>query len=766
MAKKRTHHVSAGADAAPCAHVAFSRPDYVIGAVTALVALAVYLPMLNTTVTGEDSGDFITAAYTLGIPHPPGYPLWCMLAKLFTLIPVSTIAWRVSAMSAFWGAATAGIVSLIIIRLTRNRLAALAGGLAVAFSFELWEQSTIAEVYSLNAFFVVSSVLILIVWQENRHPKLLYAFAALYGLGVSNHPTMALLGPVFALFILSLDRQPWLRWRLYVSLPMVALLFWGLVHIYLPVRAATGPYLNWGDPVTWDRFWDLVLRRQYDYPGVSDTPRSFQRIAQEFGVLLPMYKTQYTVWLAALPLLGLYPLWKSDRRRCLFIVGIFLYLNVAFGVYLNSNVDDDALWIISTFFIPAHVMAGIVMGVALDWLARIKPAQLAAAVWCLYVAVPIVPLITNYKANDRSQDYYAYDYGMNILNTMDENAIFFATTDEATFPVMYLQAVERLRPDVTFANKTGFPDESLYSDMPIEIRNSFSTPPTDEQIFFITDWVIAHTERPIYCNTMMTIEGLPGAKMVPEGLLYRLRRPDEPARETDWWSRYQWHHDMEQAPDPANMTASNVVSGYHYARGRELLFGGQTDAGLRALETAARLGGRRTSLLNDIARTCIDFQLYEAAIEYHEKALVLSPESSLALENLAKLHTAKGRHEQAIAYRLRLLDVLKRKYAPNDPRLAAAANDIAGAHYALGELVKTRTWLEFAIGIDEVHFDETPLFAARDLHNLSLVFFKQGDRQTATQYHNRAKEIILGVLGEEHPWAQRTLKGLFIYSNE
>jgi hypothetical protein len=188
------------------------RYDLLLAFVVVVVALGVYVATLGPTVTGEDSGELITAAYTMGIAHPPAYPTWCMAGKLFTYIPYGTIAWRVNFMSAFFAAGTCFFLSLLTIKVTRSRLAALTAGLACAFSLEFWEQSTIAEVYTLNAFFMAACLYLLCVWYESRRTSLLLVFSLLYGLSLGNHNTMAFLGPLFIAFVLYIDREPWRRW--------------------------------------------------------------------------------------------------------------------------------------------------------------------------------------------------------------------------------------------------------------------------------------------------------------------------------------------------------------------------------------------------------------------------------------------------------------------------------------------------------------------------------------------------------------------------
>src|SRR5438093_4180433 len=78
--------------------------------VTALVGMAtlgVYLATLSPTIGGGDGGELVTVGYVLGVAHPPGFPLYTLLAKLATLLPVGTVAWRVNLLSAVCAAAAA-----------------------------------------------------------------------------------------------------------------------------------------------------------------------------------------------------------------------------------------------------------------------------------------------------------------------------------------------------------------------------------------------------------------------------------------------------------------------------------------------------------------------------------------------------------------------------------------------------------------------------------------------------------------------------------
>ncbi len=616
--------------------------DLVVALACAAVAMAVYVRTLGPTVTGEDSGELVTAAYTMGIAHPPGYPLWCILGKLFTVIvPFGNIAWRVNLMSAFFGAATVFVVALMVVKLTRNRLAAVGAALALAFSAELWEQCVIAEVYSLNAFLVALCAFLLLVWYERRGTWLLLVFAVVYGLGLCNHNTMHFLAPLFGGFILVVDREPWRRWYVYVAMAALVGLAW-LTHLYLPIRSLANPPVDWGNPETWEGFWAVITREQYKFMFTAD-PRTPARFFTQCGSVLKLYAAQFTPALALLPLFGFYPLWKRDRYRFALVAGAAVYLILGFILILNSNMDRESVWISTVFYIPGYVFLAVLMGCAIDWLARLsksKGAQVALAALLAAVAA-LVPLAFNLHQNDRSEYYFSRDFTLNILNSLDEDAIYFPTADHATFPALYLQAVEGVRPDVTIANKYGYPEESVYADMPVEIRNQFGKIPTEGEEAVIEDWVIANTDRPVYFTKKRPIRGLPGATMVNAGLVYRVMRPGEELPDRDWWSEYTWHT-LDEADTRGEYTAELILSDYHYARGRSLLDQEQFDEGLEELDTAIRLGGASREAYNNVGSVCAEHGQVEAAINYYEKGIELDPEYDMVLRNLAKLSLQQG----------------------------------------------------------------------------------------------------------------------------
>ena len=212
----------------------FRKSDWIACWACFFVSLTVYVLTLQPTVGLEDSGELIVASDYLGVPHPPGYPIWSLLTWFFqwvfhavTFHGQPNPAWAVNLFSAVSGAAACGVLALLISRSGMDLLrsmktesnllgekteslfccaAGISGGLLLAFAMGMWSQAVIAEVYSLNIFFQSLVLLFLYRWMTNTkqsHWLFLCAFA--FGLGITNHQTLMFMAFAMAAGILFRD---------------------------------------------------------------------------------------------------------------------------------------------------------------------------------------------------------------------------------------------------------------------------------------------------------------------------------------------------------------------------------------------------------------------------------------------------------------------------------------------------------------------------------------------------------------------------------
>lgn len=183
-------------------------------AVVAAAAIVYALTAARDFVVG-DTAELAAAALTLGVAHPPGYPLLVLLGHAFSWLPVGPAAFRVNLLAVVASAATVGIVYLTAYRLVGDRLPAALAALLLAFNPLFWAWSLVFEAFPLNNLLAAAMVYLLVLWRERPERGWLVVAAALIaGLGLSNHQTIVLLGPA-VLFLLWDRRQallarPWL----------------------------------------------------------------------------------------------------------------------------------------------------------------------------------------------------------------------------------------------------------------------------------------------------------------------------------------------------------------------------------------------------------------------------------------------------------------------------------------------------------------------------------------------------------------------------
>ena len=195
--------------AAPAPVDAVQTP-YLMAACVSLGALILYIATLAPTTQFWDTSEYIAAAYTLGIPHPPGNPLFTLIAHVWGLIPwVAGYAMRINLFAAATSAVSAGCWFLVGERWLRSivpatwprRLAALAGAIVSATSFTVWNQSVVNEkVYTLSLLSIALILWLIVRWDDQpageAHDHYLLLIIYLLALTATNHMMGVLVGPV------------------------------------------------------------------------------------------------------------------------------------------------------------------------------------------------------------------------------------------------------------------------------------------------------------------------------------------------------------------------------------------------------------------------------------------------------------------------------------------------------------------------------------------------------------------------------------------
>jgi tetratricopeptide (TPR) repeat protein len=421
-----------------------------IGLILFVVALAMYMVTLAPTILWNDSGELISAAATLGIAHPTGYPLFVLVGKFFSLLPIGTVAYRLNIMSAFFSALSVLMVFFIVSRLTRKIFVAVVSSLALAFSYTFWDQATFAEVYPLHVFLFSAIILLLLEWDEKQKNTQIYSVAFLSGLSLCNHLLSLLLLPPIIYFVLIKEHQKWLDIKLRKSIInfkvvlILALLFLlGLsLYVYLPLRSLQHPPVDWGKPDNLVNFVRHITGREFGYKMLD-----FSLIPNQVAVQAEnLFIKQFQIVLGLVGLFGFIVLLKKNFR-----IGVFFIIFMCFHLFfaLSYKIED-----ILYYYLPFYLIFSVFIGIGLsDMCDRIIKNKTRKRWVPLFFAVcfglVLLLILINFSITTKKGQYFPYDYARNIVRDLDENSVIFTRGDVDLFPIMYYTLIENTSKKIT-----------------------------------------------------------------------------------------------------------------------------------------------------------------------------------------------------------------------------------------------------------------------------------------------------------------------------
>lgn len=473
--------------------------------VTAIAAL-VFWRTSYPTIHWWDSAEYSLAAGTLGIVGPPGSLLLTLLGWPVARLPVgSSPAQLLNLLAGALAAVTTGLVYFIAVRLLRftepsstegdlravPAFGAALGALTFAFGATVWDYAVQFTPYVLSTVFAALILWVMLRWwAEADDPEAWRSIALLgllFGLDFSVHRTNAtLVPPAFAWILLRHPRT--LRTPKSLLAGTAGLLLGlavQLLMIPIGIGAMTRSPLFWDAPTNWSQFWDYASMKRL---GGGFLLQLFPRKADFWSVqvsdFLRVLGANFFHWNgpagalgvvpAAAALLGLTTLWRRDRRLGIGYT-LVLFLQAAMTV-LFLNIPANFFRTFDRHYLPVCVTIAVLMsyGFAITVGAAaqlsLKRMRLAAgAVGMLAVVVPLSQVIGNWTRRDASDRYVTKEFATSLLTTLPRDAILFTVGDNDTFPLLYFQAMEGVRQDVTIinlavANLPAFADELLRRD--------------------------------------------------------------------------------------------------------------------------------------------------------------------------------------------------------------------------------------------------------------------------------------------------------------
>ncbi|MDX1614219.1 MAG: DUF2723 domain-containing protein [Candidatus Promineifilaceae bacterium] len=394
--------------------------------VVLLLSLIAYLLTLSPDLTwrfaSSDGAELIAASYTFGVAHPPGYPTYVVLGRVFSWLPFGSVAWRYHLFSGVSAALAAMFVALAAKHLISKQkvgpaptaAAAGAAGLIVAFTPLFWQQAVVAEVYTLNAAFVAA-----LVWALSKDGARVEGRGLLLGLACTTHLTSVSLAP------LAIWRTP----RSKLPRLVVGTLFGLTPYLLLPFFGSAGGHTVWGESTTVTGWWNTVSASIYqDNLFAASLMEMVHRLVDWH---IPMLLLLSTCLIWALQQGGLMEKAGSHKLSGAFLAVALLY----FAVALGYNSHDAPVLVIAA--LPLIVVASA------PFLASIIPLGLALPVLLLAISVPQLAQSEAHDIRTRMSE---------TLSEIENNALVIVGDEQTTFAMQYFQQVEKIRPDLTFVN--------------------------------------------------------------------------------------------------------------------------------------------------------------------------------------------------------------------------------------------------------------------------------------------------------------------------
>jgi len=641
-----------------------------LGILSFTIPLAIYLLTICPTVYVGDSGEIITAAYYLGIPHPPGYPLFCMLGKLFTFLPLGTIAFRVNLVAAFFGSLTVVVLFLTLSTFfTSFTLVTFFASLIFAFSKTFWSQNLIAKggLYSLNTFFIILIIYLLYSLNLKLIKKRVILISIICGLSLANHNIIAPLTLLFFGYLLwiSYTKDKKNLFSYLLSFFSLTILVAFLTYLYLPIRSSTNPPIDWGHPANFWNFLNHILRKQY--LTISSTPRSIELFTKQIINYLNLLIAQFTPFIVWLCLPGIFACYRWDKKMFLLFVLIFIFTSLGLILMTNFPVTAYDTYIHEVFFIPSYLIVSIWIFFGFYYLISLLKNKILVTLFTFFTSFAFLfPLISNYFENDKSKNFIAYDYCANILKTPEKNSILFLSSDNDIFPSAYLHMVEKVRTDLEIYDDFGRVFKNIYgedflrmgagvyhirvSKVQREIINSSYKP-----VYFIIGGSIDNMD-----DIIRVQEGIlykVGNKKIENNLNYKIRGIDDNSIYKDYFCR-------------------EIIAYYHILLTNKYLNEKKFETAMEEYRKAEKIGKDSTSVKSMLGQISSKFSP-ELALSVYKNEIAKNPKSPEIYNNLGTVYHKSGKYDEAISSYKKAIEI--------DPKYFKSYFNIGVAYLAKGD---------------------------------------------------------------------------------
>jgi hypothetical protein len=432
-----------------------------------LVPLLVYVYTIAPCVTAGDAGEFIVAVHRFSLPHAPGYPLYAILMKAWSVLPLGVgpdpLALKCNLFSAVGMTLMCGVFYRAARTLSGSAAASLAATLSLAFSRTVWKMAVVTEAFALHLLLVVLIIAGLALAREGKKPIGLVLAAFAFGLGLAHHHTI--------FFFLPLLVFMWPRGAFEKGVPVLGIIAGFvlplLLYLLLPVFAANTPEYA-GSGFTLGNFVDTITRAEYrQRTETQDVPpdqlvrprhilaRALKYLPRQFGWLLlvagivgwfmaPAGKRVWAFWFFATALFMIVGVMYFSRGSPLGMPFIHLRSVDRFLLPINILLAFGLAWLLKPIALKLESRADFAGTEGQNF---IRAEYIPVAITLLLCVVPFFVALVNNPYSNMTHHTFSQDQARNVLEQVPGNGVLVVSGDES-YLYDYLQIVRGIRTDV------------------------------------------------------------------------------------------------------------------------------------------------------------------------------------------------------------------------------------------------------------------------------------------------------------------------------
>jgi hypothetical protein len=445
---------------------------YALAASSLLISF-IFIRTSCPTVFLGDSGEMVAAAYTLGIGHPPGYPLFMLLVKIASWLPLGDVAFRANLFASFLAVLVfiaMYLTSLAVVQIVFRKkpdlymkLAALFTAYVFVLSYMFWFEAGQAKggVYLLSHLAGLLGMLFCLKFIYEKKAKYFYLAAFTAGFMPAIHHSMGVI-MIFILMGLALNMKK-LRARQKVFGAVFFLLSFLTAYLYLFLRIKAAPVVSWGSMETAAQVMNHIIRKVY-----STIPRG------PFGMDVVLFKLRhysgqfiYSYKIAALlAAAGLAFIFMNSRKLFFIFLG-FIVLDLGGLFYLTGySYSPFNIYMNGGFFLIVDAVLMLAAGTGayglLNLINKKRGKIIIAAAAALFI-IPVFNVFSFYPAIDMSRKFMAYDNTMNDFRTLKDGDMLFAEEDFQVFNILYFKVVRHMFPGIrAYDRSSNYLDTSIF----------------------------------------------------------------------------------------------------------------------------------------------------------------------------------------------------------------------------------------------------------------------------------------------------------------